>query len=357
MDNPNLLGGHVQILIVFSIVVYRMTEQPVLGSNEPSIVTVENPTVDRPVGKSGTVSVWVNLDKLKLFKAAVRLQGTSSLSDELNQFFDKRTAEIKGIMPNSDLTGAEAQAARLKNYEVAKKRVFEMHLDIIKMVKFFKEQHCWTDFLEAFRKYIDYDKSFDSPKSSYGHEMAEKVYDGYSIRFIEEASDREADFKRETSRFLLRNRDVEFVYDWVGFVERLRESRKLGRQMLQFQMDSLGPEQLSKLQEEERLREENRLKEEAEVRAEARVEEERKKQEALKRRQEAQERLQESGQNQATIIADDDVEEDESEEFEEEEDYSEEGELESPTVTVLTEGDKESPEECRVIVPVGEKKC
>lgn len=309
------------------------------------------------LGKSGTASLWVNLDKLKVFKAAVKLQGTTSLSDELNQFFEKRTAEIKGIVPNSDLTGVEAQASRLAVYEASKKRVFELGMELQKMIKFLKEQHAWTALLGVFCKYVDYDKTFDSPKISYGsgYGNGEQSHDSFCIRFIEESSDRDSDFRRETARFLMRNKDCGFVYDWVGFVEKLAERRMLSKRMLQYQVDRLTPEQLSQMQEEERHREENRLKE----LAEAKAEEERKKEEALKRRQEAQKRIQESsGQNQTNTLSDDDDEEfhdeDPEEESEEEEEDSpeEDDDLEGQTVRVPMEGEKKLPEECRAIVPV-----
>jgi hypothetical protein len=307
-------------------------------------------------GKSGTASVWVNLDKLKVFKAAVKLQGTTSLSDELNQFFEKRTAEIKGIVPNSDLTGVEAQASRLLAYEASKKRVFELGMELQKMIKFLKEQHRWTDLLGVFCQYVDYNKTFDSPQISYGsgYGSGEQSHDAYCIRFIEGASDREGDFRREVARFLMRNKDYGFVYDWVGFVEKLAERRMLSKRMLQYQVDRLTPEQLSQMQEEERHREENRLKE----LAEAKAEEERKKEEALKRRQEAQKRIQESsGQNQTNTLSDDDDEEfhdedpEEDSEEEEEDSPEEDDDLEGQTVT---EDGKKPPEECRAIVPVAE---
>lgn len=212
------------------------------------------------LGKSGTASVWVNLDKLKVFKAAVKLQGTTSLSDELNQFFEKRTAEIRGLIPVGDPNSFEAEVARRQGYELAKKRVFELHSDIARMKKFLKDSSAWTDFLAVFCKYVDYGRKFDPSGSADAEES--NGYDNYCIRFIEQASDREAEFKREVARFLLRNKGNEFAFTWIGFVEKLAERRKLTRQMLMFQMDSLGEQEISKLEEEEREHKAEKVKEE-----------------------------------------------------------------------------------------------
>jgi hypothetical protein len=311
--------------------------------------------------------MWVNVDKFKLFKAAVRLQGTTSLSDELNQFFDRRTQEIKGIVPVGDPNSVEAEAARRQAYETAKKRIFEMHLDIIKMIKFFKDQHYWTEYLGGFCKCVDYDKKFDPPTYAYGYDT-EKGYEGYCISFIEEASDREADFKRETARLLLRNKDAEFVYDWVGFVEKLRERRKLGRQMLQFQMDALGQEQLSKLQEEERQREElDRLEEEAKRKIQEERERKMKEEGAEKRRQRAErKKVQAGGEKKpsGSLQKDEDEEEDEYTEGEDGEEEDDEEEFEGAdeekgadgTDDVAVEPLVPKAPESHAIVPVGENR-
>jgi hypothetical protein len=316
---------------------------------------VENPTVEKTSspetpsneGKMGTASVWVDLAKLKAFRSTLKLQGTTSLSQELNQFFDKRTAEIKGLAtpngPNSKGNSDEAELQRRQVYDLAKRRVFELHVELIKMIKFFREARCWNNFLQVFCRDVDCDKTFEPPSVNYGAGRGEEGYDNYCTRFIEEASDRE-DFKQKTIRFVLRNRDNQFVSDWLIFVEKLKERRKLSRQLLMYQLDSLSDEERLQLQKEDAERKEaNRLGkgEEAKAREQRRLEEE----ERERKQREEEDR---------SFGEDDQDEEDEGEDIEEEEDEEDEFVVEPPVITIATEEKEESP--CTGIVPLGETK-
>lgn len=361
MGKPN------QCSTAFSIVARSMAEHSDLGKTptveqsasanaesgkvdgaEPSVKNLSTNLTTG--GKGGPTSVWVNTEKMKAFRKILKLQGLT-VANELDMFLDRRIAELRGIQttgdPNAPNSDAEAEAARHQAYETAKKRVFDLRLEIVKMVKVFKDEHVWMNYLMAFCKRVDYDKTFDPPSIMYGSGSRgqEREYDDYCVRFIETSTDREADFKRETARFLLHNRAVEFVYDWVALMEKFKDRRKLNRQILQYQMDMLSPEQLLQLQEDERQREEvERNKEEAKRKAQKESE-----------RREKEEEDKRIAEEDAQIPED---EEDEDQEDGEEEVVEEEEEeafvVEPPILPVQIE--EKPPEEYHAIVPVKERK-
>lgn len=307
-------------------------EQP--GDIDDKEQSVKNLSSDLTSSKSGPTSVWVNTEKMKAFRKMLKLQG-GSLTDELNGFLDRRMNEMRGVVSVSEPNSIEALAGRRQGYEQAKKRLFELDMDVLKMVKFFRDQDAWTPYVNVICTYLDYHGKFEPPEASYGYGSRKDsgAYDDYFIRYVEEASDKEVDFRREITRFLVRNRSTKFVHEWVSFVEKLAEKRKLGNIILQYQMDQLSPEQLAQMQEEERQREErNRLKEEAKLKVD-------------KENAEAREREEEQDWKEQEADTDDEEEESEDETTDDEED-EEEG---FAVVTVPKEK-----EPCMAIVPVGE---
>jgi hypothetical protein len=282
------------------------------------VVTSEMVEHPKAEGKFKTCSVWVDPEKLKAFKAAVDLAGTVSYGMELNAFFDRRTRELKGLTPNGpngDSNAAEEREARRQRYEADKKRIFEIDQDIMKLVKFLREQQCWYDFIDIFTKYyIDYNGTFEPPETSHWGtpRQTQDVYDTACIGFIEEASDRESDFKLSVARFHSRNKDLPFVHDRVAFLEKVRDRRKLGRLMLMYQMDQLSPEELELLNKKNEERD-NQHREEARLKAE--------KEEAKKlERQKGFQQVREKRLNVEETVSEDSEEDEFPEDTEEEDD-------------------------------------
>jgi hypothetical protein len=282
-----------------------MVETEVVGSTEAE-------TEEKPV-KMAAATIWCDTRLLKEFKAAVKLQGRT-LADELNELFRRCLAEFRGV--EIDPNSSNAQAERLKHYESVKKRQFELHQEQLRMLKFFEDQK--KDFLGEILSYY-----VQATTGKHSNNMAEaECWD-----IIYETIDNDQQFRRDACKFLAANPNASFAYDFVHLLERIREKRKLQRQVLQFQAESLGKAEYDKLEEAERLKREAEAKaveqkrlEEAERRKETQ-EHERELEEARKRREEREKQLQETtGNDEATRedLQDHDEEEDTAE-------YGEEG--------------------------------
>jgi hypothetical protein len=85
---------------------------------------------------------------------------------------------------------------------------------------------------------------------------------------IYETIDDDKKFRYQVCKFLAANPNVSFAYDFVHLLEHIREKRKLQRQMLQFQAESLGKPEYDKLEEAERLKKEEEAKAEEQKRLE-----------------------------------------------------------------------------------------
>lgn len=214
-------------------------------------------------------TLWVSKSILAEYKKAVKLLATKQ-SDDLNTTLQRRIAEVKGLTIDPNSPNVNNEAERLQRYEVSKKRVFDLQLEIPKMVKSLKDQNHWSSCLHCYIKYIDYDHKFDSlrPRYSFSDSHGEKDYEEFCLQFIEQASDQEADFKRETTRFLMNNKRLPHVYYFVGLVEKLQEIRKQTGFMLQYHADMLGKEEYAKLEEQERQKREAEAKAEEQKRLE-----------------------------------------------------------------------------------------
>lgn len=267
-----------------------MVETEVVGSTEAE-------TEEKPI-KMAAATIWCDTRLLKEFKAAVKLQGRT-LADELNELFRRCLAEFRGV--EVDPNSANAQAERLKHYESVKRRQFELHQEQLRMFKFFEDQK--KGFLgEVLSCYVQ------TTTGKHSDHMA----DTECWAVIYETIDDDQKFRYQVCKFLAANPNDSFGYDFVHLLEHMKEKRKLQRQMLQFQAESLGKPEYDKLEEAERLKKE----EEAKAEEQKRLEETER-----KRYEEREKQLQKAtGNNEATgeDLLDHDEEEDTAE-------YGEEG--------------------------------
>lgn len=250
--------------------------------------SAEAETEEKPV-KLAAATIWCDVQLLRDFKAAVKLQG-GTLADGFNDLFRRRLAEFRGV--EVDPNSANAQVERLRHYESVKKRQFELHQEQLRMLKFFEDQK--KGFLgEMLGWYVQ------ATTGKHSDRMAEE--ECWDI--IYETVDDDQKFRYQVCKFLAAFPNYSFAFDFVDLLERIREKRKLQRQMLQFQAESLGKEEYAKLEEAERLKkeEETKAKEQKRVEEEEHKRKEAEKEEASKRREEREKRLQEAaGNNGAT---------------------------------------------------------
>jgi hypothetical protein len=272
-----------------------MVETEVVGSTEAE-------TEEKPV-KMAAATIWCDTRLLKEFKAAVKLQGRT-LADELNELFRRCLAEFRGV--EIDPNSSNAQAERLRHYESVKKRQFELHQEQLRMFKFFEDQK--KGFLgEVLSCYV---------QATTG-KASDNMADTECWDIIYETIDDDQKFRYQVCKFLAANPNVSFAYDFVHLLEHMKEKRKLQRQMLQFQAESLGKPEYDKLEETERVKREEEAKAEEQKRFE---EAERKRKEAeewQRKREETSERVQETTGDEATqedFLRYDDEEEEEDEE-------------------------------------------
>jgi len=285
-----------------------------MAETAQAVVPTEAEREEKPI-KMGAATIWCDTGLLKEFKSSVKLQGRI-LADELNDLFGRRLTEFRGVQldPNSP----NLQAEKSRHYESLRKRQFELHQEELRMIKFFEDQK--RGFLgQVLRWYV---QATTGKASQY---MAEE--NCWAV--IDETIDDDQKFRHQVCKFLAANSDNSFAYDFVNLLERIREKRKLQRQMQQFQAESLGKEEYDKLEEAERLKreeeakaeEQKRLEEEERKRKEA-EQWEREKEEARKRREERQKRRQEATGNNGTT--DKPLNHDEKEETNGDEEWDEE---------------------------------
>jgi LPS O-antigen subunit length determinant protein (WzzB/FepE family) len=259
-----------------------MVETEVVGSTEAE-------TEEKPV-KMAAATIWCDTRLLKEFKAAVKLQGRT-LADELNELFRRCLAEFRGV--EVDPNSSNVQAERLRHYESVKKRQFDLHQEQLRMFKFFEDQK--KGFLgEVLSCYV---------QATTG-KQSDNMGEAECWDIIYETIDDDQKFRRDVCKFLAANPNASFAYDFVHLLEHIREKRKLQRQMLQFQAESLGKPEYDKLEETERLKKEEEAKAEWE------------REEARKRREEREKQLEKAtGNNEATEedLLDHDEEDDDEE--------------------------------------------
>jgi len=247
--------------------------------------STETETEEKPI-KMAAATIWCDTGLLKEFKSSVKLQGRI-LADELNELFAGRLAEFRGVQldPNSP----NIQAERLKHYELLRRKQFELHQEELRMLKFFEDQK--RGFLgQVLRWYVQATTGKDSKY------MAEENCWGIILETIDD----DQKFRHHVCKFLAANPDASFAYDFVNLLERMREKRKLQRQMQQFQAESLGKEEYDKLEEEARAKEQKRLEEEERKRKEAEDWEREREEARIKREEREKHRQEAAGNNGAT---------------------------------------------------------
>jgi hypothetical protein len=177
------------------------------------------------------------------------------LADELNELFRRCLAEFRGV--EIDPNSSNAQAERLRHYESVKKRQFDLHQEQLRMFKFFEDQK--KGFLgEMLGWYVT------ATTGKHSDNMA----DAECWDIIYANIDDDKKFRHDVCKFLAANPNASFAYDFVHLLEHIREKRKLQRQMLQFQAESLGKPEYDKLEEAERLKREEEAKAEEQKRLE-----------------------------------------------------------------------------------------
>jgi hypothetical protein len=301
-------------------------------------------------GKLGVASIWCDKDLLKDFRATVKLQGRL-ISEEFNTFFVKRTAELRGLAaPNSP----NSVSNREQQVELMRKRRYDLHVEELKIEKFLRDEHVYDKALSMF-----YEVATGTPEK-YGTSLEDV------IKAVLETVDDDVRFRFAVAKFLMKYKDESFAYDFERYLKTVKEKRRLQQQLLQYRLESLGEEERKRVETEEEGHNKDLpssptikidvVKEHGRKDAESEEEEERKRE------------REESERETERIIAESDAEESE-EDGEENITYvsvgtngriqeEDEDETEKEGLDVVTDPvplEKEFPEECHAIVPVGKQ--